>query len=70
MTFPVAASVCGRRLSHTRYPESVTVSFLASCLRVVLRPSKALDSVAGSAFPLAFLHRPSTEGISLLRQVL
>lgn len=59
MVFPVAASVSGRRLSHTRHPESITVSLLASCLRVVLWPSKASDSVAGPAFPLAFLHRPS-----------
>lgn len=57
--FPVAASMSGRRLSHTRHPESITVPFLASCLRVVLRPSKASDSVVRPAFPLAFLHRPS-----------
>lgn len=51
MVFPVAASVSGGRLACTGRPASITVSFLASRLWVVLWPSTASGSAAGPACP-------------------
>lgn len=68
MVFPVAASMSGGHLAHTGHPVSITISFLAFRLRVVLRPSTASSSVATSLPPCFPAQAVSTEGISLLRQ--
>ena len=70
MVFPVAASMSGGHLACTGHPASITISFLAFRLRVVLRPSRASGSVATRLPPCLTAQALSTEGLSLLRQVL